>query len=173
MNASSVTPNVQTALAFMEAHLAQRRWFAGEHLSLADFQMSFAVEAALAHRQYSQRLAPFAGLPAAHTGPPGLPAGAGKRRAGADGTVMFFLWLQVGAGTQVAAGTQVKSANGHHASRTSSIPPCKACQDRPPLTIDFSMAFQPIIDVRSREVFPTKRWCGAWMAVARPTSWAR
>ena len=27
------------------------------------------------------------------------------------------------------------------------------CQDRPPLTIDFSMAFQPIIDVRSREVF--------------------
>ena len=38
-------------------------------------------------------------------------------------------------------------------SRTSSIPPCKACQDRPPLTIDFSMAFQPIIDVRSREVF--------------------
>ena len=38
-------------------------------------------------------------------------------------------------------------------SRTSSIPPCKACPDRPPLTIDFSMAFQPIIDVRSREVF--------------------
>ena len=43
-----IAPNVQTALAFMEAHLAQHRWFAGEHLSLADFQMSFAVEAALA-----------------------------------------------------------------------------------------------------------------------------
>lgn len=43
-----IQPNVQTALAFMEAHLAQHRWFAGEHLSLADFQMSFAVEAALA-----------------------------------------------------------------------------------------------------------------------------
>ncbi len=43
-----IPPNVQTALAFMEAHLAQHRWFAGEHLSMADFQMSFAVEAALA-----------------------------------------------------------------------------------------------------------------------------
>ena len=43
-----IQPNVQTALAFMENHVAQHRWFAGEHLSLADFQMSFAVEAALA-----------------------------------------------------------------------------------------------------------------------------
>ena len=43
-----IAPNVQTAQAFMEAHLAQHRWFAGEHLSMADFQMSFAVEAALA-----------------------------------------------------------------------------------------------------------------------------
>lgn len=37
--------------------------------------------------------------------------------------------------------------------RISSLAPCKACQDRPPLTLEFSMAFQPIIDVRSREVF--------------------
>ncbi len=43
-----IQPNVQAALAFMEHHLAQHHWFAGEHLSLADFQMSFAVEAALA-----------------------------------------------------------------------------------------------------------------------------
>ena len=43
-----IQPNVQAALAFMENHLAQHRWFAGEHLSLADFQMSFAVEAVLA-----------------------------------------------------------------------------------------------------------------------------
>ena len=43
-----IQPNVQAALAFMENHLAQHRWFAGEHLGLADFQMSFAVEAALA-----------------------------------------------------------------------------------------------------------------------------
>ena len=42
-----IAPNVQTALAFMEAHLAQHRWFAGEHLTMADFQMSFAVEAVL------------------------------------------------------------------------------------------------------------------------------
>lgn len=45
-----IQPNVQAALAFMENHFAQHRWFAGEHLSLADFQMSFAVEAALARR---------------------------------------------------------------------------------------------------------------------------
>lgn len=43
-----IQPNVQTALDFMEAHLAQHSWFAGEHLTMADFQMSFAVEAALA-----------------------------------------------------------------------------------------------------------------------------
>ena len=42
-----VNPNVTSALAFMEQHLASHRWFAGEHLSLADFQMAFAVEAAL------------------------------------------------------------------------------------------------------------------------------
>ncbi len=42
-----VDPNVDAALDFMEEHLARHRWFAGEHLSMADFQMSFAVEAAL------------------------------------------------------------------------------------------------------------------------------
>lgn len=61
-----IEPNVQTALAFMEAHLTQHPWFAGEHLTMADFQMSFAVEAALARggnegawpqlRAYRQRL---------------------------------------------------------------------------------------------------------------------
>ena len=43
-----IDPNLATALAFMEAHLDRHRWFAGEHISMADFQMSFAVEAALA-----------------------------------------------------------------------------------------------------------------------------
>ena len=43
-----VDPNVETALAFMEAHLARNRWFAGDAISIADFQMSFPVEAALA-----------------------------------------------------------------------------------------------------------------------------
>lgn len=42
-----IDPNVDTALEFMEQHLAQHPWFAGEHLTMADFQMSFAVEAAL------------------------------------------------------------------------------------------------------------------------------
>jgi len=43
-----VMPNVQTALAFIDSHLAKHHWFAGEHMTMADFQMSFAVEAALA-----------------------------------------------------------------------------------------------------------------------------
>ena len=42
-----IDPNLSTALDFMEGHLTQHAWFAGEHLSMADFQMSFAVEAAL------------------------------------------------------------------------------------------------------------------------------
>lgn len=42
-----IDPNVDTALDFMEKHLATHRWFAGEHLTMADFQMSFAVEAVL------------------------------------------------------------------------------------------------------------------------------
>lgn len=36
---------------------------------------------------------------------------------------------------------------------SSSIPPCRACFDRPPLEIDFSMAFQPIVDVRDQSIF--------------------
>ena len=51
-----VDPNVGTALAFIEDHLGKHAWFAGEQLSIADFQMSFPVEAALArsggHKRY-------------------------------------------------------------------------------------------------------------------------
>ena len=43
-----IDPNVNTALAFIEDHLGRHTWFAGEHISLADFQMSFAVSALLA-----------------------------------------------------------------------------------------------------------------------------
>jgi glutathione S-transferase len=32
---------------FIEDHLAKNTWFAGEHITLADFQMSFAVAALL------------------------------------------------------------------------------------------------------------------------------
>jgi glutathione S-transferase len=42
-----IDPNLSTSLAFIEAHLSRHTWFAGEHLTLADFQMSFAVEALL------------------------------------------------------------------------------------------------------------------------------
>ncbi len=48
VQAKLIDPNLATALAFMESHLEQHAWFAGEQLSMADFQMSFAVEAALA-----------------------------------------------------------------------------------------------------------------------------
>ncbi|MCE9570001.1 MAG: glutathione S-transferase family protein, partial [Rhodocyclales bacterium] len=34
-------------MKFMEEHLATHAWFAGERMTVADFQMSFAVEAAL------------------------------------------------------------------------------------------------------------------------------
>ena len=40
-------------------------------------------------------------------------------------------------------------------------PPCKLCQDRPGLGFEFSMAFQPIVDARSRQVY-------AYEALVRP-----
>ena len=48
VQAKLIDPNIATAMAFMETHLGSHVWFAGEQLSIADFQMSFAVEAALA-----------------------------------------------------------------------------------------------------------------------------
>ena len=42
-----IDPNLANALAFIEAHLGQHPWFAGPDLTMADFQMSFAVEALL------------------------------------------------------------------------------------------------------------------------------
>ncbi|MCF8179017.1 MAG: glutathione S-transferase [Sulfuritalea sp.] len=48
VQAKLIDPNVSTAMKFMESHLASHPWFAGEHLTVADFQMSFAIEAALA-----------------------------------------------------------------------------------------------------------------------------
>lgn len=47
VQARLIDPNLDTALAFMESHLAANAWFAGDQLTIADFQMSFAVEAAL------------------------------------------------------------------------------------------------------------------------------
>lgn len=42
-----IQPNLTTATRFIDAHLATHRWFAGDAISLADFQMSFAIEALL------------------------------------------------------------------------------------------------------------------------------
>lgn len=48
VQARLIDPNLVTALTFMNEHLKAHPWFAGRQLSMADFQMSFAVEAALA-----------------------------------------------------------------------------------------------------------------------------
>ena len=47
VQAQLVDPNLRAATAFIEHHLSRHRWFAGPDLSMADFQMSFAVEALL------------------------------------------------------------------------------------------------------------------------------
>jgi glutathione S-transferase len=43
-----ITPNLTRLLAFMEAELATRPWFAGDEFTAADVQMSYPVEAAAA-----------------------------------------------------------------------------------------------------------------------------
>jgi glutathione S-transferase len=45
VQAQLIDPNLLTAAEFIEAHLEGHRWFLGPDLSMADFQMSFAVEA--------------------------------------------------------------------------------------------------------------------------------
>jgi len=49
--AKLVDPNLATALPFIDAHLARHEWFAGARLTIADFQMSFPVAAALTRVQ--------------------------------------------------------------------------------------------------------------------------
>ncbi len=51
-----IDPNVSTALAFMDEHLSKNTWFAGDELTLADFQMSFAVAAAMSRSADAQQL---------------------------------------------------------------------------------------------------------------------
>jgi glutathione S-transferase len=47
VQAQLVDPNLQAATQFLEDHLSRNRWFAGDDLTMADFQMSFAIEALL------------------------------------------------------------------------------------------------------------------------------
>ena len=48
VTAGFIAPNIKRQLAFMEAELAARDWFAGDEFSAADVQMSFPLEAAQA-----------------------------------------------------------------------------------------------------------------------------
>ena len=52
---SFVTPNVTRHIAFIEQHLADHEWFAGDKLSGADIQMSFPLEAAVARDTVPKR----------------------------------------------------------------------------------------------------------------------
>ncbi|MFN9746462.1 MAG: glutathione S-transferase family protein [Betaproteobacteria bacterium] len=45
-----IDPNLNNLLAFMEAELQQREWFAGDAFTAADVQMSYPLEAAAAGR---------------------------------------------------------------------------------------------------------------------------
>jgi glutathione S-transferase len=47
-------PNISANMQYIEQHLANNAWFAGEQLSGADFQMSFPLEAAVARGAASQ-----------------------------------------------------------------------------------------------------------------------
>ena len=44
--ASFVSPNLKNLLSFIDTHLAENKWFCGDDISGADFQMSFPLEAA-------------------------------------------------------------------------------------------------------------------------------
>jgi glutathione S-transferase len=55
VQAKLINPNLASSMAFMEQHLTQHTWFAGERLTLADFQMSFAVAAMLSRADDAKR----------------------------------------------------------------------------------------------------------------------
>lgn len=50
-----IGPQIKTHLDYIEAHLSQHDWFAGDQLSGADFQMSFPLEASVARGLIDQR----------------------------------------------------------------------------------------------------------------------
>lgn len=56
VQARLIDPNLATALPFIDSHLAQHAWFAGDQLTIADFQMSFPVAAALARTKEARNL---------------------------------------------------------------------------------------------------------------------
>ena len=58
VQAKLIDPNLSSSQGFIEKHLSTHTWFAGERLTLADFQMSFAVEALLARSQQAAQQCP-------------------------------------------------------------------------------------------------------------------
>ena len=55
VNSEFIMPNINRQLAFIEKHLKENTWFAGQQFSAADIQMSFPMEAAISRiRNVSQ-----------------------------------------------------------------------------------------------------------------------
>jgi glutathione S-transferase len=55
VTSSFIAPNLYRLLAYMEAELQSRAWFAGSEFSAADIQMSYPVEAAAARAGLDER----------------------------------------------------------------------------------------------------------------------
>ena len=55
VQAKLIDPNLEAAAGFIEGHLARHAWFAGDRLTLADFQMSFAVAALMSRGEVAAR----------------------------------------------------------------------------------------------------------------------
>jgi glutathione S-transferase len=52
LSAAYLDPNLMRHIAFLEAHLAKQPWFAGDKMTVADIQMSYACEAAVARASH-------------------------------------------------------------------------------------------------------------------------
>lgn len=52
--AAFTSPNISRNIDYIEQHLADNKWFAGDHISAADFQMIFPLEAALSRSDKAQ-----------------------------------------------------------------------------------------------------------------------
>ena len=72
-----IDPNLQQATTFLEDHLADHRWIAGPDLTVADFQMSFAVSVAGACER-SAALSKPAPVPRPYSRPSRLPTRNGR-----------------------------------------------------------------------------------------------
>ncbi len=55
VKSSYLGPNLEANLAYLDNHLAEHRWFAGNHFTAADIMMSFGLEAAATRgKQFEQ-----------------------------------------------------------------------------------------------------------------------